>query len=273
LKGDEVDSIPLAADPYLSPPTGRIILRDFQKNYPFIGDILINQVLKQFSEYLNIRLENDRNCTEDSVRYTFFASLLKSTNISPHEIFLEYPYNTQNKLKLDVYVNSKLFGSRLAIEFKYDRKNPSGQNSNRTQKAGSLFNDISKLRNFDSREKLLRFLIYLTDDEMAVYLSGRHDILKKFLILKRKKISTLGRQVFQKCQKFSKKKQVMYRQRGLFAYGLRYYRRAINLKFSLLKRVSNYLANNNLLSQLVAPLFGVNQERINDAFRTWHMAN
>ncbi|NMX21939.1 hypothetical protein C5S30_05815 [ANME-1 cluster archaeon GoMg4] len=104
----------------------------------------MKNVLEGFSTLLRERLSKTYT-TEDSVRYTFFITLLKQTNIAHHEIILEYPHPEISGAKIDTYIPSTSERKGITLEFKYDRQIPSGKHSPRPQKAGKLFNDIYKL--------------------------------------------------------------------------------------------------------------------------------
>lgn len=55
--------------------------------------------------------------TEDSIRYTFFAALLRGLHLEPHQIILERPFN--NKEQVDTYFQWQ--DGAVAVEFKYHR--------------------------------------------------------------------------------------------------------------------------------------------------------
>lgn len=131
---------------------------------------IMKEVLNEFSSLLKKRLLSNAYTTKDSVRYTFFTALLKKTNISPHEVILEYPHPRISMAEIDTYIPSTSERAGLVVEFKYDRRIPSGKNTPMPQKAGKLFNDIYRLAQFDTDPNATLWLIYFTDDEMANYL-------------------------------------------------------------------------------------------------------
>jgi len=139
----------------------------------------MDHVFKIFSEYLTFRLTDHIYTTEDSVRYVFFASLLQSLKLSPNDVILEYPHDVIKRAKIDTFIPG-LNNSSIAIEFKYDRKIPSGKNSPKPQKAGKLFNDIRRLLLFKQSEDIQCYFIYLTDEEMNAYLTNQNNKLKDF---------------------------------------------------------------------------------------------
>ena len=126
-------------------------------------------IYKSFNEILKKRLQNNVFTTEDSVRYSFFAALLRQPSFDPNDIIMEYPHNRIKNAQVDTYIpNYK--GKEVIIEFKYDRKIPSGKNAPRPQKAGKHFNDMSRLLDFGTILPATRLFVYLTDNEMASYL-------------------------------------------------------------------------------------------------------
>ena len=77
------------------------------------------ETYKTFNDQLFTRLEKNTFTTEDSVRYTFFACLMKHTALATHDIVLEFPHNTLDGAEIDTYLPDYL-GSEVIIEFKYD---------------------------------------------------------------------------------------------------------------------------------------------------------
>lgn len=141
----------------------------------------MKEVLEEFSILLRNRLSSNIVSTEDSIRYTFFAALLKRTNIAPNEIIFEYPHPKISGAEVDTYIPSTLERRGLILEFKYDREIPSGKNSPRPQKAGKLFNDIYRLTKFDVDPRATLWFIHLTNSEMATYLrNGRNGLVDFF---------------------------------------------------------------------------------------------
>ena len=130
--------------------------------------MVMNNVFSEFSALMHTRLSAPiHNTTEDSIRYTFFAALLKRANVQPHEIALEYPHPAVAGKIVDTYIPS-LDGKPVVIEFKYDRNIPSGRAGRKTHNAGALFADIYRLYKFEASESD-RLLVYCTDQIMAKY--------------------------------------------------------------------------------------------------------
>ncbi|MCM3471023.1 hypothetical protein [Brevibacillus borstelensis] len=138
-------------------------------------------IIKKFTNLLSERFNyNDLHTTEDTVRYTFFASLLANEYIKPHEIILEFPHPGIPNKEVDTYIPS--IGGRKGIiaEFKYDRSTSSSTNSPRTMKAGKLLNDLFRLSLFNIDQHARKWLIYLTDEEMDGYFSNAKNGLTDF---------------------------------------------------------------------------------------------
>lgn len=99
-------------------------------------------------------------------------------------MILEYSLpKSKGKVVIDTYIRSTLERTELAIEFKYDRQIPSGKNAPRPQKAGKIFNDISRLIQFNQSKKdtkAILWVIYFTDKEMGSYLRNPNNGLVDF---------------------------------------------------------------------------------------------
>jgi len=145
--------------------------------------MLLEKAIDRFGALLRTRLEQGVFTTEDSVRYTFFAALLETGDIQPESVILEFPHPDIKGAKIDTWLPS-LDGKTHAIEFKYDRQIPSGKNLPRPQKAGAVFNDLSRLARIAGRTRMRCLFIYLTDREMAGYLSNPDNGLADFFSLR-----------------------------------------------------------------------------------------
>ena len=75
----------------------------------------------QYAEFLEERIATKQHLTEDSVRYSLFIALLRTTDIQQHEIILELPHPKFKGKEVDTYIQPS--GSRPAmyIEFKFHR--------------------------------------------------------------------------------------------------------------------------------------------------------
>ena len=131
----------------------------------------MHQVLDLYANLLSERLDSGAFMTEDFVRYTFFHALLSSEFCSHIDVVLELPHPALGGKEIDTVIHG--FGSRpsTAFEFKYHRRIPGGKNQPCTEHAGDCFNDIFRLAGLPEPTAHLRYFVYLTDDEMASYLT------------------------------------------------------------------------------------------------------
>lgn len=148
------------------------------------GDM--NEVFEQFGKLLETRLEHKVQTTEDSVRYTFFAALLDKTELNPHQVIQEFSHPNINLAEVDTWI-PELSGETVAIEFKYDREIPSGKNAPKTQKAGKLFHDLSRLLEIVHDGPIKRIFVYLTSNEMVKYMKNPMNGLADFFSLEQGK--------------------------------------------------------------------------------------
>lgn len=124
-------------------------------------------VFEEFADLLDKRFGRGVVTTEDSVRYTFFAALLKA-GVAPHEVVLEYPHPAIDRAKIDTWLPTYRNGS-IAFEFKYDRDPPGGTNQPKTQKAGYVFKDLHRQVLVAKEIGVRSYFVYVTSEEMAVY--------------------------------------------------------------------------------------------------------
>lgn len=119
--------------------------------------------------------------TEDSVRYSFFACMLKQDPDLNHYT-MERPYQSfedvdmsplsDGKKELDMfYAFEDSLTDVLCIEFKFHRKSDS--TFAHTDAAGSIVNDIHRLQLIQSPNERMfrRLMVYVTDNEMHNYFS------------------------------------------------------------------------------------------------------
>ena len=129
----------------------------------------MHKIFEDFGFLLKTRLEKGVQTTEDSVRYTFFAALLKN-GVRPEEVVLEYAHpRLAGREKLDTWIE-RHDQRPIAIEFKYHRPIPSGHNVPKTQLAGDVFNDFERLSNM---HESLNYFIYLASREMCIYFANK----------------------------------------------------------------------------------------------------
>lgn len=127
---------------------------------------IMTDAIEQFANLLERRFNSGVFTTEDSVRYTFFASL-SSFDIAPEHIILEYPHPSVLKARIDMVILSNDLQPCIAIEFKYDRAIPSGKPLPLPARAGDVFKDFVRLLQWQA--PLDRYLIYLTDKEPGTH--------------------------------------------------------------------------------------------------------
>ena len=151
------------------------------------------ELLDNFERLLIDRIKFFKNFTsfgEDSIRYDFFASLMKTFDLKPHEILLEQAipetqfvnkektaelgrgrHDYKPEVDLIVYP-SKFLNIGIVCEFAFFRKTVKSENQDKTGRHGKLLNEIYRLSlmkhhtNFNS---LHHYLICITDDEMINY--------------------------------------------------------------------------------------------------------
>lgn len=141
----------------------------------------MNKVFDKFLSLLNERYSSGVYTSEDSIRYTFFYSLMIMDSYLHTDIILESPHPTIQRAKLDTYIYSRGKRPSLAIEFKYDRSRK--DNQTRTENAGKLFKDIFRLARMPNIENEKHYLIYITDNEMAKYFRNTRNRLNNFFDL------------------------------------------------------------------------------------------
>ncbi|MBM3245279.1 MAG: hypothetical protein FJZ15_05750 [Candidatus Omnitrophica bacterium] len=141
----------------------------------------MKEIFNNFKSLLSQRLLKNIFTTEDSVRYTFFHSLITEGNYKPEDIILEQPCKNRKfkNDRLDLYIVPKNLNRALAFEFKYNR-NKSGTY---TSDAGSLFWDFFKLNNERLSNRASAYLIYLFDEQMKKYFSSPKNNLQDLLTM------------------------------------------------------------------------------------------
>jgi hypothetical protein len=137
-------------------------------------------VISVFEDLLITRMATGIHTTEDGVRYTFFAVILKS-GLPPEKVALEYPHPKTTRAQLDTVLVDGNGQPTLAVEFKYDREIPSGSATPRPMKAGDLFADLIRVSQFS--DPCERLFVYVTDSIMATYLRSQPKPLSDFFSL------------------------------------------------------------------------------------------
>ncbi len=136
------------------------------------------EIFEEFGNLLDERFNRGVVTTEDSVRYTFFAALLKA-GVTPDQVVLEYPHPEIDRAKIDTWLPSYKEGS-VALEFKYDRDPPGGKNQPKTQKAGHVFKDLRRQILVAKEIGVRSYFVYVTSEEMAVYFRNPNNGHAKF---------------------------------------------------------------------------------------------
>lgn len=137
-------------------------------------------IFKSFSSCLENRIINGIHTTEDSVRYTFFYSLIQN-KLQPEDLVLEYPHPNISGAEIDTWIPS-YSGNAYAIEFKYHRKLNSKKNRPRTEQAGGTFSDVRRL-SLITTGNLRCVFIYFTDVEMQGYFRNPSNGVSSFFDL------------------------------------------------------------------------------------------
>lgn len=144
----------------------------------------LNTVLKEFARELESRSEH---LTEDSVRYLYFACMLRADNALDRYV-LELPYEAMGEKESPLRVNKSMLRSKgssleheldlfyngdstpICFEFKFHRNPIKHKVYAYTDAAGSIFNDIYRLGLIHSdKNAVRRILVYVTDDAMHNY--------------------------------------------------------------------------------------------------------
>ena len=111
--------------------------------------------------------------SEDTIRYMMFHALTTAEEISPLNVYLEYPHpEVPNKdyAKLDTFVAPMRNRPSLAFEMKFQKK--IGNNDiPKPNNAGAVFADIFKLALFRKGSgNIKRYFVYVADNHMIKYL-------------------------------------------------------------------------------------------------------
>lgn len=152
-------------------------------------------IFEAFASLLDERIAARTHTTEDSVRYTLFAALLENGSCAK-DVVLEYPHPAIPRAQIDTWIPS--YGGRsVAIEFKYDRDPPSGKNQPKTQRAGGVFRDLSRLVLTVQVTNTRAYFVYLTTAEMAVYFRNAENGHSEFFALSNGRDLTVSRSYFE----------------------------------------------------------------------------
>lgn len=132
----------------------------------------MRRIFSDCAGMLETRLMRGVYTTEDSVRYTMFASMLVN-DIDHDAVILEFPHpdiqrtnQVRGNQRLDTWM-PEVHGSCVVIEFKYDRELPGGKNLNKTEKAGDVFEDLRRLQLLT--DHALCYFVYVATHAMDAY--------------------------------------------------------------------------------------------------------
>lgn len=124
--------------------------------------------------------------SEDTIRYMMFYALATIGDVSPLDIYLEYPHPevpNRNYAKLDTFVTSDKDKPAIAFEMKFHKR----INDNYVplpDNAGAVFADILKLALFRTQQKnIKRYMLYVADENMIRYLTKPRNGYEPFLSL------------------------------------------------------------------------------------------
>lgn len=138
-----------------------------------------------FADLFEERTRSGIFTTEDSMRYLFFHSLLKSLGAKPNGMLLESPHPDDERKEIDMILTKSDGMPELVFEFKFHREFRSGHPSPRPMKAGHMFKDIFRLARYLDRVPDSRcFFVYGTDYGMRDYLSKPTNNLADFFNLR-----------------------------------------------------------------------------------------
>ena len=142
----------------------------------------LQKAFDNFSNLLNERFKKKIFTKEDPIRYTFFYTITNELELLPHEILLESSHPKIDNAEIDMQIPETNQTQELIFEFKYDVKRQSTMPH--PLKAGSLFADIFRLYLYKKDNENSRcFLVYVTDSQMANYLSRDRNRLDDFFNL------------------------------------------------------------------------------------------
>ena len=154
----------------------------------------MRRTFELFADLLEERLAAKVPTVEDAVRYTFFHALLSSAACRHTEVIIEYPHPVIKSKEIDLLIIPQDSGASSALEFKYDRAIPSEQGINKTNRAGALFNDLLRLAHVPESTATRRYLIYVTDLQMASYFRNPGNRFDSFFELENGEELYVGRE-------------------------------------------------------------------------------
>lgn len=134
-------------------------------------DDAMDTILFDFAALLETRVGHDVWTTEDSVRYTLFAAMLRNM-VEAHEVIQEFPHRLLGgEKRVDTWMPD-FHGKDVAVEFKYDPDSRSGATLNETQRAGAVFEDLRRLQLLS--DDAVCYFVYVTMKGMDRHFHNRH---------------------------------------------------------------------------------------------------
>jgi hypothetical protein len=159
----------------------------------------VKTAFKRFSRLLDARIAGGIPTTEDSVRYTFFHA----TRLSPQAIILEDFHTTRKDERRRIDAILLLSERRrVALEFKYHRALRTGSSRPRPLQAGTILADMRRLHEYRGASE--KYLVYVTDDEMARYLRSPRNGLAELFDAQHESFPVTPEMLKTKCRTFQK---------------------------------------------------------------------
>ena len=160
---------------------------------------MMKRIFQRFSRLLNERIAGRVPTTEDSVRYTFFCA----TRLPPAAVILEefHSKRKEERRRIDAILLTA-DGQRIAVEFKYHKSLRTGGPRPRPLQAGTILSDIGRLHRYRAADD--KYLVYVTDQEMARYMRSPRNGLVDLFEVPNGKVRITPRLMAEKCPTFVK---------------------------------------------------------------------
>lgn len=139
----------------------------------------MKSVLEIYAQMLSERLETERRTKEDEARYTFFCALIQSGHYRHIDVSLETPHPSLHGKEIDTILEPVGPYPARALEFKFDQM-PHRGSQNKTNRAGSVFNDLTRLAQAKFARPTEAYFVYVTDRSMQVYFNNKSNTLRSF---------------------------------------------------------------------------------------------
>ena len=137
-------------------------------------DEAMDTILTDFADLLETRVGHEVPTTEDSVRYTLFAAMLRN-KVGPHEVVQEFCHPLLGGGKrVDTWMPD-FRGQAVAMEFKHHPDPRSGTQLDVTNKAGEVFEDLRRLQLLS--DDAVCYLVYVAGKKMDGHFGNQHEDL------------------------------------------------------------------------------------------------